>query len=271
MERTYLHDETARPFAHREKRSDRAVADWLYYVDDSSGFAHHLIDDAGAVVRTLSHQAFGKIQSSGDGDVGTPLRFLGQYEDPETGLFYNRFRYYDPDAGRYISPDPQGIARGLNAFRYAENRPNEIADPSGLSGPCTTTVTGTTPDGTPITATGASAGINPDARDRSDSSAWPSPVYNGIQGAQGSKSPVWPAGSCAEPDGVANYLDAAKKSYTGKGQTPPSDEELLKGITKIQTKDKDGPRKPCGHCGKILGSMGLLDKCDPPAGSSKRK
>jgi RHS repeat-associated protein len=41
-----------------------------------------------------------------------PFRYQGQYEDAETGLYYNRFRYYDPDSGNYISQDPIGLAGG---------------------------------------------------------------------------------------------------------------------------------------------------------------
>nr|WP_258141498.1 RHS repeat-associated core domain-containing protein [Cronobacter sakazakii] len=40
------------------------------------------------------------------------LRYQGQYFDAETGLHYNRSRYYDPDAGRFISQDPQGSRAG---------------------------------------------------------------------------------------------------------------------------------------------------------------
>ena len=38
-----------------------------------------------------------------------PFRFQGQYQDEETGLYYNRFRYYDPDTGNYLSRDPIGL------------------------------------------------------------------------------------------------------------------------------------------------------------------
>jgi RHS repeat-associated protein len=56
---------------------------------------------------------------------------LGQWHDEESGLHYNRFRYYDPTAGRYISQDPIGIAGGLNPYAYAPN-PLSYADPFGL-------------------------------------------------------------------------------------------------------------------------------------------
>ena len=62
-----------------------------------------------------------------------PHRFQGQIYDVETGLHYNRFRYYDPDAGRFISHDPIGLFGGANHFQYAPN-PVEWVDPYGLSG-----------------------------------------------------------------------------------------------------------------------------------------
>nr|WP_261170040.1 RHS repeat-associated core domain-containing protein [Serratia fonticola] len=43
-----------------------------------------------------------------------PLRFQGQYFDAESGLHYNRYRYYSPETARFITPDPIGLAGGLN-------------------------------------------------------------------------------------------------------------------------------------------------------------
>lgn len=60
------------------------------------------------------------------------LRFQGEYLDRETGLHYNLFRYYDPDTGRFISPDSIGPAGGLNLYQYASN-PIPWIDPWGLS------------------------------------------------------------------------------------------------------------------------------------------
>ena len=61
------------------------------------------------------------------------LRFQGQYFDLETGLHYNRFRYYDPDCGRFVSQDPIGLAGGINNYQYAPN-PVGWIDPLGLAG-----------------------------------------------------------------------------------------------------------------------------------------
>jgi RHS repeat-associated protein len=60
-----------------------------------------------------------------------PLRFQGQYYDVETGLHYNRSRYYDHDLGRFLTPDPLGLMAGTHGFRYAPN-PVVYSDPLGL-------------------------------------------------------------------------------------------------------------------------------------------
>ena len=61
-----------------------------------------------------------------------PFKFQGQSLDVETGLHYNRFRYYDSDVGMFISRDPIGLMGGFNVFAYAPN-PVGWIDPWGLS------------------------------------------------------------------------------------------------------------------------------------------
>ena len=60
------------------------------------------------------------------------LRLPGQYEDDETGLYYNDHRYYDPSLGRYLTPDPLGMPDGVNRYAYVRNNPLKYVDPSGL-------------------------------------------------------------------------------------------------------------------------------------------
>ncbi|MCA8388268.1 RHS repeat-associated core domain-containing protein [Burkholderia multivorans] len=62
------------------------------------------------------------------------LRFQGQQEDEETGLHYDRHRYYDSSIGRFTSQDPVGVAGGINLFRHTAN-PTQWIDPLGLT-PC---------------------------------------------------------------------------------------------------------------------------------------
>ena len=58
------------------------------------------------------------------------MRILGQYYDQETGLHYNWWRYYAPESGRYVSPDPMQFS--MQGFIYAANRPARLVDPRGL-------------------------------------------------------------------------------------------------------------------------------------------
>ncbi|WP_256966776.1 RHS repeat-associated core domain-containing protein, partial [Yersinia entomophaga] len=60
------------------------------------------------------------------------LKFAGQLLDEESGLHYNRFRYYDPQACCYLSPDPIGLAGGMNLYSYVPN-PLTYIDPLGLA------------------------------------------------------------------------------------------------------------------------------------------
>ncbi|WP_368669167.1 RHS repeat-associated core domain-containing protein, partial [Gilliamella sp. Lep-s5] len=62
-----------------------------------------------------------------------PFRQLGQYEDVETGLYYNRFRYYNPETGLYISQDPIRLAGGIALYNYVHDA-NTWIDPFGLTG-----------------------------------------------------------------------------------------------------------------------------------------
>ncbi len=59
------------------------------------------------------------------------LRFMGQYFDEETGLHYNRHRYYDPECGQFTTQDPIGLMGGLNNYQYVPN-PVRWVDPLGL-------------------------------------------------------------------------------------------------------------------------------------------
>jgi RHS repeat-associated protein len=70
----------------------------------------------------------------GQGSFVYNLRFPGQVQDAETGLYYNYFRDYDPGTGRYTTFDPLGLAAGINGYVYVDNAPTMYSDPEGLMG-----------------------------------------------------------------------------------------------------------------------------------------
>nr|WP_279577608.1 DUF6531 domain-containing protein [Streptomyces cyanogenus] len=67
-----------------------------------------------------------------EASVDCPLRFPGQYADPETGLHYNVFRYFDPETGGFVSADPLGLDPYPNPYAYGPN-PFTWLDPLGLA------------------------------------------------------------------------------------------------------------------------------------------
>jgi RHS repeat-associated protein len=108
-----------------------AAPRWSHYVNDAAGAPDRLLGSGGDVASTWGRTAWGSTAGAAPQGFGSQIRFQGQYDDVETDLFYNRFRYYDPDAARFVSPDPIGLAGGLNLQRYVPN-PFNWADPLGL-------------------------------------------------------------------------------------------------------------------------------------------
>jgi RHS repeat-associated protein len=107
-----------------------------WYHCDALGTPLELTDSNGQLAWSADYQAWGQVsqQRSEWADqhlLTNPLRFQGQYHDVETGLHYNRHRYYDPQVGRFISKDPIGLLGGLNLYAYAPN-PVGWVDPWGL-------------------------------------------------------------------------------------------------------------------------------------------
>ncbi len=110
----------------------------LYYQLDHLGTPQELTNYGGAIVWSAKYTAHGKLRevSQGDGErLKQPLRFQGQYFDAESGLHYNRHRYYHPDIGRYLTLDPVMLAGGLNPYRYTRNPTGWVA-PLGSGGNC---------------------------------------------------------------------------------------------------------------------------------------
>jgi len=99
-------------------------------ITDLSGAPAELIAPDGTLAGYQQRTLWGNTRWHPSGEQ-TPLRFPGQYADPETGLHYNNQRYYDPVSGAYLSPDPLGLSPAPNPHAYVDN-PQVLIDPLGL-------------------------------------------------------------------------------------------------------------------------------------------
>ncbi|WP_299434329.1 RHS repeat-associated core domain-containing protein, partial [uncultured Maribacter sp.] len=79
---------------------------------DHLGTPVQAYNQTGEKVWDCTLDIYGKIKTLEGEKCFIPFRYQGQYEDSETGLYYNRFRYYSADSGTYISQDPIGLAGG---------------------------------------------------------------------------------------------------------------------------------------------------------------
>ena len=95
----------------------RKEGQYYFYHNDHLGTPQRMTKRDGAIVWSAKFSSFGKIQIKID-EIGSNLRFSGQYEDVHLGLYYNWKRYYDSKTGRYIRRDPYK---------------GDISDPSTLS------------------------------------------------------------------------------------------------------------------------------------------
>lgn len=103
-----------------------------YYLNDHLGTPQELFDKQGELVWQARTSPYGKLLKLGKAIIENPIRLPGQYEDKETGLYYNRFRYYHPDDGCYLNKDPIGLLGGFNLYDYPQN-PITWFDPLGLN------------------------------------------------------------------------------------------------------------------------------------------
>ncbi|MCO8310403.1 RHS repeat protein [Pseudomonas mandelii] len=133
--RSYVYEPGSfRPLAMLDGKGPRKACPF-YYQLDHLGTPQELTDYSGEIVWSAKYNAYGKVTHLAFGGVeqlDQPLRFQGQYFDAESGLHYNRHRYYNPDIGRYLTPDPIKLAGGLNQYQYTPN-PTGWVDPLGLA------------------------------------------------------------------------------------------------------------------------------------------
>ncbi|MFD6292058.1 RHS repeat-associated core domain-containing protein [Streptomyces sp. NPDC060205] len=117
--------------------ADRATQDeidsrFFTIITDLVGTPSELVDESGDIAWRSRSTLWGTTTWAADSSAYTPLRFPGQYYDPETGLHYNHHRVYDPETARYLSPDPLGLTPSPNPHTYVRN-PVIWTDHLGLS------------------------------------------------------------------------------------------------------------------------------------------
>ncbi|WP_438041018.1 RHS repeat-associated core domain-containing protein [Sorangium sp. So ce128] len=287
-ERTYCFEEARyAPWAHRDARmagGRREESPWFHYLNDDVGAPERLVGSAGEVVCELDRSAFSAKVKEG-GRTTTPLRFPGQYEDEETGLVYNRYRYFDPALGRYLSADPAGLDGGFNGFDYAGNVPTRFVDPSGLM-PFSTVrnAAGNNPGGKDFTDPKNRRGVPADIEGKSQGERGGNTaeqqreklkdpaITEAVKNAQRAHDPRnTPTGdtTCAEVDAlhkmarqVRNEGDAQR---TAQGKPKMTDEEVRAALQKrfrngatIETTNEDGEAMaPCPMCAQIFRELGL--------------
>ena len=115
--RSYLYEPgTGKPLAMLQGKGPRGEI--FYYQLDPLGMPLELTGRKADIVWSAHYRAYGKVQQLDIADISNPLRVQGQYHDEESGLHYHRHRYYNPHTGRYLTPDPDKLAGGLNSYRY---------------------------------------------------------------------------------------------------------------------------------------------------------
>ena len=104
-------------------------AEQYYYHANDLGSVIALTDSTAAVAETYRYTAYG--QPEPHSAVGNPSLYTARRYDTETGLYYYRARYYDPNLRRFLQPDPIGYLGGMNLYAYVGNSPVSYVDPFG--------------------------------------------------------------------------------------------------------------------------------------------
>ncbi|HSY58577.1 MAG TPA: RHS repeat-associated core domain-containing protein, partial [Terriglobales bacterium] len=101
-----------------------------YYEADGLGSVTSLSGSSGSLANTYTYDSFGNLTAS-TGSVTNRFQYTAREFDSESGLYYYRARYYDPNAGRFLSEDPLRYWADVNFYPYTYSNPTNLQDPSG--------------------------------------------------------------------------------------------------------------------------------------------
>ncbi|GAB4319013.1 MAG: hypothetical protein Kow0074_08560 [Candidatus Zixiibacteriota bacterium] len=122
------------PFMFVEYKSQSAPPETgtpYYIFTNHIGVPVRVEDEQGRTVWRAQVEPYGRVRVQAGSRIDLSLRFPGHYYDAETGLHYNRWRYYDPALGRFIQSDPLGLIAGTNLYAYSSSPLTEV-DLTGL-------------------------------------------------------------------------------------------------------------------------------------------
>ncbi|MGM7774737.1 DUF6531 domain-containing protein [Arthrobacter sp. KNU-44] len=122
---SYLYDDTGNPIEHID-----GTGNTFYYQHDQYGSTRLLTDQTSAVAASYTYDANGNLTTK-TGTADTPLRWNGQAQDTDTGLYYLRARYYDPTTTQFLSVDPLTAATG-ERYNFGSGDPVNRNDPTGM-------------------------------------------------------------------------------------------------------------------------------------------
>ena len=133
----YADQDSYEPLAqvHNQTNEDGESRQQTHYFHcDQIGIPREMTDKDGNLLWFGNYTGWGRLkeETKVTDSAYQPFRLQNQYCDEETGLHYNFFRYYEPDAGRFVNQDPIGLRGGNNLYTFALNVQMSI-DPLGLA------------------------------------------------------------------------------------------------------------------------------------------
>jgi RHS repeat-associated protein len=202
--------------------------------------------------RAAGVDAYGELDPSAP-PCPTRLRFAGHFYDEDLGLFYNRFRDYDPSVGRYLQPDPLGHAGGINLFAYPSN-PLVFVDLRGL---------------THVRRDRSESGDGQNGRKREQETERPEMLKKaeaeakrrGLVRKESDAGPPFPAGTrkveYGDPTNATYHVDSKGRILRAEGELDPPKNYEKKGVDHI---DPDGFVKDQDHRGHLIPERSAADQ-----------